>query len=837
MGPRPSDGAVPTADRMRSRLSRTVKEPLSSVAEITETEVPQRKPSPPVAPKRASLRDRIARRPSLQNQTRPAFGAMPAAPQLPPGALARRQSTASAPRTRPPVPSRDRKPALGQRRSFPMSRHPDFAQESETECSSNLSTNTEVTSVLESDTTPTLPPPEKDRRVMRRPIVARKSVVPARVMRPVAAAPPAQRTIHIQVQQPSQRSSSEDVTETAVTEYKEEIKRLKQEVMELRDSQTSSDRGLEDALDRLSLATLEREEVRTTSARERQTLVDLKREVEQRCLAITGLKARLEDRERTLDEMVGRFDARTRELDGERARGEAVGRSLEEVKAILANREDIIVDLRRESDLAGKERDEVLKTNEELVGKAESFDELSRRHDELLEQKEETETQRGELLKEKEIWEMEREKFSLETESLRDSKTELEAKVDELMKEIGTRLAVRSDQEEMLIERVAALEIIKESLDGQVERLSTQVAEGRVEIEGLEKVKGGLEEELEKEVAKSKALEEEKAGFEETVKGLEEEKSGLASAKAELEGAKGSLETDKAALAEEKSTLEARVGELEGDITELKSTIEGLEGEKTAQEEQITALTTERDTLQSTTSEQEGQLKELRDGGAATQSDIDTLRESEAAAKSDLEKIKESEEALKADLEKIREENTTLQNDLTAARSTPDAPADAPALDDLQKEITELKQRNEELQESITKVTADLEEQSSKASAATTKLEEESKRLEEESKKMEEEFKKLEEESKRLESDATSEAQAKVVELEGKLSAAAAQVDQLGAAHQAELAGLKVQIQRLSRVTSRSKSPKKKKAEELVIVRNPHDRSSLYVSRRFSSLL
>ena len=843
MGPRPGDDVASSTERMRSRLTRAVKAPLSSVTEITETSPPPRKQSPPVAPKRASLRDRIARRPSL-TQNRPAFGAPPAAPEVAPNALMRRASLAPVARTRPPVPSRDRKPALAPRRSFSsfsMARHPDFTADTESDYSSNLSTNTQVTSVCESDATPE-PPVDRERRMVRRPTTAavrKQAIAPARVQQQQQS-PPA-RTIHIQVQPQKSQKSFSDAEETVVAEYKEEIKRLKAEVSELRDAQSSTGPSLEDALDRLSLVTLEREQARETRERERQSYESLQREVEQRCKTITGLKAQLEDRERTLDELVARFDARAKDLDAARGRAEAVERNLDEVKAILAHREDRILELGSERDDAVREKDKLLDDNDDLRDEADRLDkekegllrakddaeneknEATREKDEVLKERDELTTENGALSKEKELWELEREKLTLEVESLNTTKTELEAKCEDLMKEIGTRLAARSAAEDHLVERVAALEIIKDSLDMQLAKLTTQTAKDEVEIGGLKETNASLETALEKETARATALESEKAALEESVKGLEEAKAGLESAKAELEGVRDTLEGDKATLEADKTALEARAGELEASIAELKTTIECLEVEKAGQEENITTLTSERDALKTESSAQDAELKELRDGGAATKADLDALRASEEAAKAALAALQEAETALKADIENLRGENATLQTDLAAAR-------EAPAGSTLQQENDDLKLKNEDLQTQLTRATADLDEQSTKASAATTKLEEESKRLEEESKKMEDEFKKLAEESKKLEAEAgasqVGELKARNEELAAQLAAATSRVGDLGVAHQAELSALRAQIRSLSRVSSRSKSPKKKK-DELVVVRNPNDRSSL----------
>lgn len=814
-GPRPSDDAASSTERMRSRLTRSARGPLSSVTERTEgsSDVGPKK-SPPVAPKRASLRERLTRRPSITKPAGPppTFGAAgnpPAVPQLAPTSLSRQQILPPRPRTSPPVPSRERKPDIFPRGRSMARRHPDDvflnSPESESEYSSNLSANTQATSIFESDVTPK--PVERERRMVRRPPAAVKktAVVRAgRAARSVGAQP--RRMIHIQVQ-PQRSATSEPSEDSTTTQFQEEINRLRQEVRDLKQYQSSSDRGLEDALDRLSLVALEREEDKRTMHQEKHTHESLKREVEQRCKTIVSLKARLEEREETLDSLTTRFDARARELDELKTQIEARERNLDEVKAILANRENTIQTLREETNAAVKEKEDrlldSLKANATLL---EEINGLEKASEEMLAKKQQAEEERDGLAKEKELWVMEREKFGLEVDHLRDEKLELQTKCDELTKEIDTRLAVRSDQETVLIERVAALEIIQESLDGQVDGLTTKIATGQTEIDGLKK-----------------ALEEGQAALEETTKSLEE-------ARGNVEAAKTELETVKDGLEKEKTTLETRITEAEGETAELKTKLEDLEGEKKAGEEQITTLTTERDDLKTKSTELEEQLEKLQENETTTRTDLEALREKEAAAG--------------ADLEKLRAENATLQGEVTAAReaantATESAPADTTEVDGLRTENVELKQKNEELEARATKAASDLEEKSSK-------LEEESKRLEEAAKKIEEGLKKLEDESARAASapeaaaggdgGRAEELAKRVEELEGEkaslaaqLEAATAKVNELNATHQGELVALRAQIRGLARMSSsRSKSPKKRvKGDELVIVRNPQDRSLL----------
>lgn len=437
----------------------------------------------------------------------------------------------------------------------------------------------------------------------------------------------------------------------------------------------------------------------------------------------------------------------------------------------------------------------------------------------------------------KQTWDIEA--YEKEKTTWVELKAALEEKCAELEKSLQEIQDHRDAKQTFLVEQVASLQIIKESLEGRVGALDSEHVAQQTEIGNLLKERDRLREESEQQQASLKTLAEEKVA-------VEEEKQKIQARVEELEG--------------ENETLKAQVRDLETDVQNLKTQIEGLEGEKVEQNTQITTLTTERDELKAEngalkeqTSTQDADITKLRDEMAPLNDELDRLRQESPIAERDgllaataLLKAQNSDQ--EAEMVKMRDELKNAQDEVTKLADNqkalqaendelktkaPEPQQDTTATEELQQQISGLEEQKKKLEEEAAKVTA----------LATEKAELESQKAELEAKASELESAKAELEQHASQVPLLRTENANLV---SQLSAAHQQVEELGAAQQkstAEMADLQSFVNRLatpkraqsesrSTTSSKKKSSARNSKEELVVVRNPQDRGSIQVMRK-----
>lgn len=477
-----------------------------------------------------------------------------------------------------------------------------------------------------------------------------------------------------------------------------------------------------------------------------------------------------------------------------------------------------------EKEEAEKERDDERKQRDE-----------DRQHIEELEQEF---IEQGKMLGDlrlefdKQTWDVEA--YEKEKNTWVELRAVLEEKCAELEKSLQEMKDHKDAKQTFLVEQVASLQIIKESLEGRVGALDSEHVAQQAEIGNLLTERDQLREESEQQQASLKSMAEEKVV-------VEEEKRKVQARVEELEG--------------ENTTLKEQVQGLEADVQGLKTQIEGLEGEKSEQGTQITALTTECDELkaenESLTTKiaaQEGDITKLREELAPLNEELERLRQDSPVAEregliaatallkaqnsdqeAEMVKMRDEISGAKEEVTKLEEVQKTLQaeNDELKAK-TAEPQQDTSATEELQKQISGLEEEKKRFEEEAGKVTSLSAE---KAELESKKAELEAKAAQLESAKAE-----LEQHASQVPLLRTENAN-----LVSQLSAARQQAEELGAAQQkssAEMADLQSFVNRLatpkraqsesrSTTSSKKKSSARNSKEELVVVRNPGDRGSM----------
>lgn len=303
-----------------------------------------------------------------------------------------------------------------------------------------------------------------------------------------------------------------------------------------------------------------------------------------------------------------------------------------------------------------------------------------------------------------------------ERAGLQKIKDEFEKRCSDLSK----TLSHVSDKERFVVEQVASLQIIKESLQGRVGPLETRVDEQEKEIGALHGERDGLYQDVKGYLLRITELEN-------GMKGLVEEKHGFIVQIGELEKAKSGLE-DKVKerdgqIASLTSNLEARAKETQKHIASLreehKKQVDGLEAAKDAL---LAGLTVKHQLQVQDMEEQIAVLNVHIDGAHA---DVDKFKDiikiledslTEEKAKVDEEKSKTGAEQARADTMSSERDTLLTQLDghkLLAVNQEKDLLDLRTKLADSEGEVSKLQEKSKTLEaehEELQKLAASLEE-------------------------------------------------------------------------------------------------------------------------------
>ncbi|KAK1574504.1 LOW QUALITY PROTEIN: uncharacterized protein LY79DRAFT_593210 [Colletotrichum navitas] len=499
------------------------------------------------------------------------------------------------------------------------------------------STITNATSVEDFDTYPSKSDAHTS-AVRTRPLTVEKQVVKTNTVPPPPAKPanlkgarvdivaPSRQIVHIEVAPAApappvvQRITSHDLREREKVEdgLLKEISRMKEETKSLLGKQSDTDKRLEDALERLSTLSADKAKI------EKDAL--------ERLFILSADKEKIEKKrreEKNLKDKIARdFEEQSRLLN--------------DVKSCLSEHEKKLKDVAHQ--LKGLKQQLEAKSND-----------LEKQI--ALERDAKEEAANKNAILQMDIAEQEKIKKHFET------------RCRDLERSVGD---AHYETERALIERIAALELTKESLQMRKEliRKGTEIGDITAErnllrmdykpqlnkengalaeankglqsrIDDLDQQKKGLEANIEKLETEKKsaldsydALETEKKGLEADIEKLNTEKRDIQDRFSALEVEKQEVETTNTEI---QSRLEATKGELEGelethvkDLEGIKARVKALKGENTTLETQIGSLLKDQDDKSSQILSLAEERNSLRSENASLKDENESLRRAES---------------------------------------------------------------------------------------------------------------------------------------------------------------------------------------------------------------
>ncbi|KZL85718.1 rna polymerase rpb1 c-terminal repeat domain-containing protein [Colletotrichum incanum] len=491
------------------------------------------------------------------------------------------------------------------------------------------STITNATSVEDFDTYPSKSDTYTS-AVRTRPFTVEKQVVKTNTVPPPPAKPaslkgarvdivaPKRQTVHIEVAPVApappvvQHITSHELREREKVEdgLLKEISRMKEETKSLLGKQSDTDKRLEDALERLSTLSADKEK---TEKKRRE--------------------------ERSLKDKIARdFDEQSRLLDN--------------VKSCLNEHEKKLEDVARE-------RDQLKGIKQELEAKSNDLEKQI-----ALERDAKEEVASKNIVLEMDIAEQEKIKKHFET------------RCRDLERSVGDAHYVTKETERALIERIAALELTKESLQMRVTGLETELIRKGTEIgditaernllrmdvdkykpqvDQLNKENGALAEASKGLQARIDDLDQQKKGLQANIEKLETDKKNAQDSYDALEAEKKGLEADIEKLNTEKKDIEGRFGALEVEKKDIQDRFNALEAEKQEVEVRLTQLETTNTDIQT-------RFESLE----ATKGELEVSKGELETQVKDLEGVKAKYDKLKTRVEGLKGKNTTLQTQIVA---------------------------------------------------------------------------------------------------------------------------------------------------------------------------
>ncbi|KAJ3948575.1 uncharacterized protein N0V96_002832 [Colletotrichum fioriniae] len=486
--------------------------------------------------------------------------------------------------------------------------------------------------------------------IRTRPFTTEKQVVRTNTVPPAPAKPanlkgtrvdvvaPKRQTIHIEVAPVApappvvQHITSHDLIEREKVqdELNKQIARMREEAMSLVTRQTDTDRRLGDALDQISVLSAAKEK---TEKRHRE--------------------------EKTLKDQI------TRDYDEQ-------SRLLDDVRSALGEHEKRLDDVERE-------RDQLKGIKEQLEVNAVK---LEKEIEQERDAKTEVTTKNAVL--EKDL--VEQEKLLAEQEKLT---KKLEAQCHDLERSVGDAHFVTKETEKSLIKRIAALEMIKNTMEIRVTGLETDLIRKGTEIGDITAERDLLRMEVDKykpqvdELNRENgALTEAKKGLEARIDDLDQQKKGLEANIEKLETEKKDAQASFDALEAEKKGLEADMEKLNTEKNDIQTRFGALEVEKQEVEVRLTQLETTNtdiqtrfESLEATKGELElskgelGDPEGLKGKNTTLQGQVGELLKDQDDKISQISSLAEERDILRSENESLKDENESVTSELRRAES------------------------------------------------------------------------------------------------------------------------------------------------------------------------
>ncbi|KAL0782019.1 hypothetical protein CaCOL14_003354 [Colletotrichum acutatum] len=504
--------------------------------------------------------------------------------------------------------------------------------------------------------------------IRTRPFTTEKQVVRTNTVPPAPAKPanlkgtrvdvvaPKRQTIHIEVAPVApappvvQHITSHDLIEREKVqdELNKQIARMREEAMSLVTRQTDTDRRLGDALDQISVLSAAKEK---TEKRHRE--------------------------ERTLKDQI------TRDYDEQ-------SRLLDDVRSALGEHEKRLDDVERE-------RDQLKGIKEQLEVNAVK---LEREIEQERDAKTEVATKNAVL--EKDL--IEQEKLLAEQEKLT---KKFEAQCHDLERSVGDAHFVTKETEKSLIKRIAALEMIKNTMEIRVTGLETdlirkgteigditaerdllrmEVDKYKPQVDELNRENGALIEAKKGLEARIDDLDQQKKGLEANIEKLETEKKDAQASFDALEAEKKGLEADMEKLNTEKNDIQTRFGTLEGEKQEVEVRLTQLETTNTDIQTRFESLEATKGELELSKGELETQVKGLegfktkydklrtrieglKGKNTTLQGQVGELLKDQDDKMSQISSLAEERDILRSENESLKDENESVTSELRRAES------------------------------------------------------------------------------------------------------------------------------------------------------------------------
>ncbi|KAK1532116.1 uncharacterized protein CCOS01_04099 [Colletotrichum costaricense] len=499
--------------------------------------------------------------------------------------------------------------------------------------------------------------------IRTRPFTTEKQVVRTSTIPPAPAKPanlkgtrvdvvaPKRQTIHIEVAPVApappvvQHITSHDLIEREKVqdELNKQISRMREEAMSLVTRQTDTDRRLGHALDQISVLSAAKEK---TEKQHRE--------------------------EKTLKDQISRdYDDQSRLLD--------------DVRSALGEHEKRLDDVERERDqLKGiKEQLEVnaVKLEKEIEQEREAKTEITTKNAVL----------------EKDL--VDQQKLLAEQEKLT---KKFEAQCHDLERSVGDAHFVTKETEKSLINRIAALEMIKNTMEIRATGLETELIRKGTEIGDITAERDLLRMEVDKykpqvdELNRENgALIEAKKGLEARIDDLDQQKKGLEANIEKLEAEKKDAQASFDALEAEKKGLEADMEKLNTENNDIQTRFGALEVEKQEVEVRLTQLETTNTDIQI-------RFESLE----ATKGELELSKGELETQVKDLAGFKTKYDKLRTRIEGLKGKNTTLQGQVGELLKDQDDKMSQ--ISSLAEERDILRSENESLKDENESVTSEL---------------------------------------------------------------------------------------------------------------------------------
>ncbi|KAK1707041.1 hypothetical protein BDP67DRAFT_582056 [Colletotrichum lupini] len=504
--------------------------------------------------------------------------------------------------------------------------------------------------------------------IRTRPFTTEKQVVRTSTIPPAPAKPanlkgtrvdvvaPKRQTIHIEVAPVApappvvQHITSHDLIEREKVqdELNKQISRMREEAMSLVTRQTDTDRRLGHALDQISVLSAAKEK---TEKQHRE--------------------------EKTLKDQISRdYDDQSRLLD--------------DVRSALGEHEKRLDDVERERDqLKGiKEQLEVnaVKLEKEIEQEREAKTEITTKNAVL----------------EKDL--VDQQKLLAEQEKLT---KKFEAQCHDLERSVGDAHFVTKETEKSLINRIAALEMIKNTMEIRATGLETELIRKGTEIgditaerdllrmevdkykpqvDELNRENGALIEAKKGLEARIDDLDQQKKGLEANIEKLEAEKKDAQVSFDALEAEKKGLEADMEKLNTEKNDIQTRFGALEVETQEVEVRLTQLETTNTDIQIRFESLEATKGELELSKGELETQVKDLagfktkydklrtrieglKGKNTTLQGQVGELLKDQDDKMSQISSLAEERDILRSENESLKDENESVTSELRRAES------------------------------------------------------------------------------------------------------------------------------------------------------------------------